>query len=52
MSSPEFRFIAYDLRGRRDSDKPEQGYYLAVSARGIFSTCSTTSACSACSARY
>jgi pimeloyl-ACP methyl ester carboxylesterase len=26
--SPEYRLIAYDLRGRGDSDKPEKGYSL------------------------
>jgi pimeloyl-ACP methyl ester carboxylesterase len=24
--SPEYRVIAYDLRGRGDSDKPDSGY--------------------------
>ena len=28
--SPTYRLIAYDLRGRGESDKPEQGYSLAV----------------------
>jgi pimeloyl-ACP methyl ester carboxylesterase len=28
--SPEFRLIAYDLRGRGDSDKPRTGYSLAT----------------------
>jgi len=33
--TPEFRLIAYDLRGRGDSDKPERGYHLAVHARDL-----------------
>ncbi len=28
--SPDYRIIAYDLRGRGDSDKPEQGYSLQI----------------------
>ena len=28
MLSPEYRVIAYDLRGRGDSDKPDTGYGL------------------------
>jgi pimeloyl-ACP methyl ester carboxylesterase len=28
--SPEFRVIAYDLRGRGESDKPDKGYGLAA----------------------
>lgn len=31
----EFRLIAYDLRGRGDSDKPERGYSLAEHARDL-----------------
>lgn len=27
--SPDYRIVAYDLRGRGDSDKPERGYSLA-----------------------
>jgi len=27
--SPDYRIVAYDLRGRGDSDKPERGYGLA-----------------------
>jgi pimeloyl-ACP methyl ester carboxylesterase len=27
--SPQFRVIAYDLRGRGNSDKPSNGYNLA-----------------------
>jgi pimeloyl-ACP methyl ester carboxylesterase len=26
--SPEYRLIAYDVRGRGDSDKPDHGYSL------------------------
>lgn len=32
---PGWRFIAYDLRGRGDSDKPEHGYGLAEHARDL-----------------
>ena len=28
--SPDYRLIAYDLRGRGDSDKPDKGYNLAA----------------------
>lgn len=28
MLSPEYRVIAYDLRGRGDSDRPDTGYGL------------------------
>ncbi len=28
--SPEYRLIAYDLRGRGDSDKPEKGYTVLL----------------------
>ena len=28
--SPDFRVVAYDLRGRGDSDKPERGYSLQI----------------------
>lgn len=33
--TPESRLIAYDLRGRGDSDKPEQGYHLGEHARDL-----------------
>lgn len=33
--SPDFRLIAYDLRGRGDSDKPATGYSLAHHARDL-----------------
>ncbi|HSE92221.1 MAG TPA: alpha/beta hydrolase [Methylomirabilota bacterium] len=32
---PEFRLVAYDLRGRGDSDKPPKGYSLAEHARDL-----------------
>lgn len=33
--SPEYRVIAYDLRGRGDSDKPGTGYNLAAHCRDL-----------------
>ena len=33
--SPDYRVIALDLRGRGDSDKPEEGYGFAYHARDI-----------------
>lgn len=33
--SPDYRLIAYDLRGRGDSDKPEQGYTLETHGRDL-----------------
>jgi pimeloyl-ACP methyl ester carboxylesterase len=33
--SPRHRLVAYDLRGRGDSDKPERGYHLAEHARDL-----------------
>ncbi len=33
--SPEYRLIAYDLRGRGDSDKPEKGYSLEQHGRDL-----------------
>lgn len=33
--TPEVRLVAYDLRGRGDSDKPAQGYSLAEHARDL-----------------
>lgn len=33
--SPEYRLIAYDLRGRGDSDKPERGYSLQIHCRDL-----------------
>jgi len=35
MVTPEFRLVAYDLRGRGDSDKPDRGYSLAEHARDL-----------------
>jgi pimeloyl-ACP methyl ester carboxylesterase len=32
---PDWRFVAYDLRGRGDSDKPERGYGLAEHGRDL-----------------
>ncbi len=28
--SPDYRIVAYDLRGRGDSDKPERGYRILL----------------------
>ena len=33
--SPDYRLIAYDLRGRGDSDKPETGYSLEMHCRDL-----------------
>jgi pimeloyl-ACP methyl ester carboxylesterase len=33
--TPEFRLIAYDLRGRGNSDKPDRGYSLAQHGRDL-----------------
>jgi pimeloyl-ACP methyl ester carboxylesterase len=33
--SPDYRFVAYDLRGRGDSDKPGTGYSLATHGRDL-----------------
>jgi pimeloyl-ACP methyl ester carboxylesterase len=33
--APDDRLVAYDLRGRGDSDKPESGYSLAAHARDL-----------------
>lgn len=33
--SPAYRVIAYDLRGRGDSDKPEKGYSLTIHAEDL-----------------
>ncbi len=33
--SPQHRVIAYDLRGRGDSDKPEQGYSVPIHAQDL-----------------
>ncbi len=35
LLSPRYRVIAYDLRGRGDSDKPETGYSLEHHARDL-----------------
>jgi pimeloyl-ACP methyl ester carboxylesterase len=35
MLAPRFRLIGYDLRGRGDSDKPDQGYSLAEHSRDL-----------------
>jgi pimeloyl-ACP methyl ester carboxylesterase len=35
LLTPEFRLIGYDLRGRGDSDKPDQGYSLAEHGRDL-----------------
>jgi pimeloyl-ACP methyl ester carboxylesterase len=35
MLAPQHRVIAYDLRGRGDSEKPETGYSLAEHARDL-----------------
>ncbi|MFQ5829568.1 MAG: alpha/beta fold hydrolase [Candidatus Methylomirabilia bacterium] len=32
---PDYRVIAYDLRGRGDSDKPEKGYSLGIHAEDL-----------------
>ncbi|MBI3028698.1 MAG: alpha/beta hydrolase [Candidatus Rokubacteria bacterium] len=33
--TPEYRLIAYDLRGRGESDKPPKGYSLEIHARDV-----------------
>jgi pimeloyl-ACP methyl ester carboxylesterase len=33
--SPDYRVIAYDLRGRGDSDKPERGYSLQIHCKDL-----------------
>ncbi|MBI2552970.1 MAG: alpha/beta fold hydrolase, partial [Candidatus Rokubacteria bacterium] len=33
--APDYRLIAYDLRGRGDSDKPKSGYSLADHAADL-----------------
>lgn len=33
--SPDYRLIAYDLRGRGDSDKPPKGYSLEIHAKDL-----------------
>ncbi|HSD51343.1 MAG TPA: alpha/beta hydrolase [Candidatus Methylomirabilis sp.] len=33
--SPEYRLIAYDLRGRGDSDKPAQGYSIKIHCQDL-----------------
>jgi pimeloyl-ACP methyl ester carboxylesterase len=33
--APSYRLLAYDLRGRGDSDKPEKGYRLEEHARDL-----------------
>jgi pimeloyl-ACP methyl ester carboxylesterase len=33
--SPQYRLIAYDLRGRGESDKPEKGYSLEIHTRDL-----------------
>lgn len=35
--SPDYRLIAYDLRGRGDSDKPQQGYSLQIHCQDLAS---------------
>src|SRR5574341_1066887 len=35
MLSPDFRVIAYDLRGRGESDKPDTGYSLEIHCRDL-----------------
>jgi pimeloyl-ACP methyl ester carboxylesterase len=45
--SPEYRLIAYDLRGRGDSDKPDHGYSLRVHGddlAGVLDRCGLASA--------
>ena len=46
--SPEYRVIAYDLRGRGDSDKPDTGYSLEAHGDDPHA-CSTITASTTCS---